>query len=304
MLEVRDRLGVPVAPEGAVAGAVPVRGCHDELATLLEVVGERLGLALADVREPDPHRLRDRAMHALARRTQHGVVRRVAHQRVLEDVRLFVRAAAREEQTALDELHQILAEYPEILRHDGSEHRPPTSRPQAAANCTVSCARRHRIEACRQQLQQRRRDGRDRRRVVADGERAQLLDEQRHAVGSLHDAVDHPRRERLLGRTTGVDELHDVPAAQASDLQHRHVLGRPRGDELGPRGEEQEETRAIRGRRHVRRVGRIEERDQELTGGRVRPVEILEHEQGRAPRARRTTSRASVCASAPSGARA
>src|SRR5262249_60342832 len=101
------RLGVRGAAKGAVAGAMPVLGGGRELAGFLEVMGEHLGLLLAERRQARPERERDRAVHALTRPAHHRLVRRVTYEGVLEDVALLVGRASREEEAGIDELDQV-----------------------------------------------------------------------------------------------------------------------------------------------------------------------------------------------------
>ena len=102
----------------------------------------------------------------------------------------------------------------------------------------------------------------------------ELFDEQRHAAGPVVDLLDHRLRQarpRLLPH-----QVADLAPRQAVQGQAGLVGDRgPRRLELGAEGEQGQDP-------VVQALG--EELPQELQGGRVHPVQVLDDEQDRPPR--------------------
>jgi hypothetical protein len=247
LLERRDRFGVRVQ-RGRMVGAA--RQVVDRLRIQVGaciVMGNELGLSAHDVRVARFEQLRDLAVIVLARASQQRLVRGVLHQRMLEDVAGTRPPPALVEKLGVDEAIEAVLQLALLQRPDRLQHLVGEFAAENRAELRDFADRRQAIEPCHQHVLQRRRDGdvreRPHERVAAlallDEARVedtlrQLLDVQRHAVGLLHDEIEHLRRHRLAARELDHQRL-DVAALETVQRDGRHVRAhRPRGHEFGP----------------------------------------------------------------------
>ena len=102
----------------------------------------------------------------------------------------------------------------------------------------------------------------------------QLLDEQRHAIGPSPDLLDGLRRQRPAAGDQ-LDQRLDLPADKAIERQRRDVrVPHPQRQSVGPSGHDQQ---------HRQPGDALDERVEQLPGGGIEPLRVLEDHQHRLP---------------------
>jgi hypothetical protein len=103
----------------------------------------------------------------------------------------------------------------------------------------------------------------------------QLLQEQWDTIGALDDCFDHVARQHRPSAGDPLDQYQAVAAVQSIERQHRHMgSANPGRRELGAKGDEQQDGQAPR---------LLDHKVEQLTRGRVDPMNILEDHQHRLP---------------------
>ena len=248
------------------------------------VLREHLGVIAQDVGELALERLCDARVDLLLRALEHRRVRRVADERVLEEVRRRLGPPL-----AVDELrgHQaieVLLELVGFERGDRADQVEPELPADRRADLRGLLRAAQSIEAGRQRVEQRRRDGHVREghgevvtavvldeRAHLDHREDQLLDEERDAVGPVGDGFEHLRRQGPPERDPRRQLFH-VAAAEAPELELHHLRPRERRSELRARREDGE---------HPRGAHLADELGEQLQRAVVRPVQVLYEEDER-----------------------
>ena len=264
-----DRLLEGRAPQSLVARSSPPFDGEIVVAGLGEVTRDRLGLG----RRAIAQKLSGAAMQRLAPAFEQVFVGRVLDQRVLETVFGLGRQALDQENVGLGELFQRLLQRRLVHFRDCAQEGKGKAAPKHGADHRDLARRTEPIEPRGQGLLQGRRD---RLRAALFGafeqEPRDLLDEQRHAAGTLADAIDHLARQ---GATLGdlADHLPNLRAIEGRK-RHRAVMRAraPRRAEFRPRGRDNQERR---------KRAAFRKAPQRLERGRIGPVQILDRQHDR-----------------------
>ena len=230
-LRVRDGLEIGGAHGGLSAGLQPIPHRLFEQSGFREMVRERLRLRLDDLRVPLLERVGDRGMQLCASALQESGVGGVSHKRVLEGIDRVGYLAPAEYQLRPNQLgKRLLQRLPrqpgyrvqqlvgELATHHGADLSHLPHRRQ-------SVEPRH--QRCMQCRRNRHRGQRTIEHVVVvallqqpgfEHGLGQLLDEQRHAIGTGEDLLHHLLGERFAGRDA-LDQRRPVASAQARERE-------------------------------------------------------------------------------------
>ena len=261
--QVPDRLLVGRPLRRALAGPPVVRDRGRDHARLLVMPREHLGLGLGTLRETRLQCRADARVELLARSLQQRLVRRVLDQRVLEHERGVRRLAAHEQDARVDQPRQVPPQRRVVPIGDRREQRVRELAPQRRRPLRQLLRGGQTIETPHQRVGER---GGYRvsapRRVGLEHRPRQLLDVERHTVGTGDERVDGVRGQRVRGECR--DHVARLALAQPAQRERRHVLAPgPRRRELGSRGEHDEERRGC---------APLDQDSQQLERRRVPPV--------------------------------
>ena len=278
-----DRFLVGRAPDGALAGALPVRNSLGTEPGLRVVMGYQLGLRLGGLRELRGQRFGNPLMILLTHGAQQRLVGGLLDERVLEQVSRVGLGPLHVDQAGLQELLQGFVHGRGVEGGDGPQQLVWECPAQHRGKLRHRFRGTQTIETRDERVVQRGGNGEDQRRrrqlvtVLRLAEQTrlqdhlrQLFDEQRVPIGVGHELLEHGLRHPLALGHAG-DHVRRLIAGQGCELDPSIVAAAvPRRLELRAEDEQREQW--------DRRVV-IEEQADQLYRRRVDPVKVLHDEQ-------------------------
>ena len=280
-LQMANRLLARGPADRPPPGEVPIGQCLLGQFGLREMVGEQLGVDVADVREPVRQGPGDLLVVLAAPALEERLIRRVADQRVFERVAGVGQHAMLEQEFGAHQFGQSLAQFG--LGHGRHGFDQLVGKLAAQRGCKLGDVP-HRGEPVQPRHERVLQGGRNRQAarlgwavfrgaagtqiVRFEHHFGQLFDEQGDAIGLDRDLL-HQRRGQRPAPGHVLHHDRDVLARQAVQHDLGHVRAqRPRRAEVGPVRQQQQQPGAWR---------MFDEQAEEFERRRVAPVQVFDH---------------------------